>query len=48
MRFMIDSVGKDALTTRHNGRAGPTGGFPLSYSGCLAGVPGCSRAYECD
>ena len=45
---MIDSVDKDALMTRGNGRAGPTGGFPLSYSGYLAGVLGCSRAYECD
>ena len=43
---MIDSVGKDKLPTQHNGRAGPTGGFPLSYSGCLAGVFGCSQACE--
>jgi len=43
---MIDSVGKDTLTTRHNRRAGPTGGFPVSYSGYLAGVLGFSRAYE--
>ena len=34
---MIDSVDKDALMTRGNGRAGPTGGFPLSYNGHLAG-----------
>ena len=37
---------KPHLMTRHNGRAGPTGGFPLSHSGYLAGVLGCSRAYE--
>ena len=40
---MSGSVGKDTLMTQQNGRAGPTGGFPLSYSGCLAGVLGCSR-----
>ena len=43
---MIDSVGKDRLTTRDNGRARLTGGFPLSHCGCLAEVLGCSRAYE--
>ena len=37
---MSDSVGNDTLTTQHNGRAGPAGWFPLSYSGCLAGVLG--------
>ena len=41
---MSDSVGKDTLMTQHNGRAGPTGGFPLSYSGCLAGPPILARS----
>ena len=34
---MIDSVDKDALTMRDNGRVGSTDGFPLSYNGHLAG-----------